>query len=69
MAQSIHQTALAAWNDLRERGGLELDDRDEGLEERLKNRLDHAAPTLEAALLRAPTDDLLRGLFDVLHPR
>jgi hypothetical protein len=31
MRDAIHQNALAAWTDLCERGGLELDGRDEGL--------------------------------------
>jgi hypothetical protein len=68
MRDAIHQNALAAWTDLCERGGLELDGRDEGLEEALKKRLAPRARNLEPALRGASTDDLVRCLFEVLQP-
>jgi hypothetical protein len=68
MRDAIHQTAFAAWTDLCERGGLELDGRDEGLEEALKKRLAPRARNLELALRGASTDDLVRCLFEVLQP-
>lgn len=65
---TIHKDSLAAWADLQARGGLELRGRDEGFEEELKNRLAPSAPSLEDALRKATTDDLVRAFFDVLQP-
>jgi hypothetical protein len=65
---SIHEDSLAAWADLQERGGLELRDRDEGLEEELMNRLSPSAGSLEDALRQATTDDLVRAFFDLIQP-
>ena len=64
----IHKDSLAAWADLQKRGGLELDGRDEGFEEDLKNRLSPSARSLEEALREATTDDLVRAFFDVIQP-
>jgi hypothetical protein len=64
----IHKDSLAAWDDLKERGGLELDGRDEGLADELINLLAPAAGTLDEALLRATTDELVRAFFNVLQP-
>jgi hypothetical protein len=36
MAKRVHKEALGAWRELREHGGIEPDDRDEGIEDRLK---------------------------------
>ena len=47
---------------------FEPDDRDEGIEDRLKARLDPGAATLEVALRSASTTDFVRALFEVLHP-
>ena len=46
----IHRDARSAWEHLREHGAIELDGRDEGLDEEIKGKLDAMAPTLEAAL-------------------
>lgn len=43
MKELIHTSATAAWEDLKSRGGLELDGRDEGLEENLRVRLSPSA--------------------------
>lgn len=64
----IHRDSLAAWADLQERAGLELGGRDKGLDEELKNRLAPSARSLEEALRRATTDELVRAFFDVLQP-
>jgi hypothetical protein len=64
----IHKSSLAAWSDLQRRGGLELNGRDEGFEEELKNRLDLSAATLDDALRGSTTDDLVRAFFDVIQP-
>jgi hypothetical protein len=65
---SIFGDSLAAWADLKERGGLELDGRDDGFEEELKNRLAPSARSLQEALRTTTTDDLARAFFDVLQP-
>lgn len=64
----IHQDSRAAWADLRKRGGLELEGRDEGLDGELKNRLRPSAPSLAEALRTASTDELARAFFEVMQP-
>jgi hypothetical protein len=64
----IHEDSLAAWADLKKRGGLELRGRDEGVEEELKNRLAPSAGSLELALRQSTPDDLVRAFFDLLQP-
>ncbi len=64
----IHTSAAAVWADLKARGGLEPDGRDEGLEETLRVRLSPLASSLTAALDATSTDELIRALFDALHP-
>lgn len=65
---AIHTSAAVAWADLKARGGLEPDGRDEGLEETLRLRLSPLASTLTTALEAASVDELVRALFDALHP-
>jgi hypothetical protein len=64
----IHKDSASAWADLQKRGGIELDGRDEGFEEELKNRLAPTARSLDEALQSATTDDLVRAFFDVIQP-
>jgi hypothetical protein len=68
MMSRIHRDSFATWADLQERGGLELDGRDEGFEEDLKNRLRPSARSLEEALRHASTEDLVCAFFDLLQP-
>jgi hypothetical protein len=68
MRSPLHRDALSAWRHLREEGGLEIDDRDEGLEDRLIILINPAGANLEEALRSATNADLLRALFDVIHP-
>jgi hypothetical protein len=64
----IHKSSLAAWADLQKRAGLELNGRDDGFEQALKNRLAPSAASLEEALRSATTDDLVHAFFDVIQP-
>ena len=47
MRSPLHRDALSAWRHLREEGGLEIDDRDEGLEDRLIILINPAGANLE----------------------
>jgi hypothetical protein len=68
MVKKVARNALAAWDALRERGGLELTGRDADLEDQLRNALRPLSPTLEAALRDSSTDELVRALFAVAEP-
>ncbi|MFA6125611.1 MAG: hypothetical protein WCS75_07455 [Sphingomonas sp.] len=68
MVDGIYRDGLSAWRALRETGGLDLDDRDDGLVEKLKERLDPGAPDLETALAEASTDAFLSALFASIQP-
>ena len=50
------------------RGGLELHGRDEGLEEDLEKSAGFLARSLEEALRRTTTDELVRAFFDLIQP-
>lgn len=64
----IHRDSLAAWIDFQQRGGIELQGRDEGLDDELKNRLMPSAQSLEEALQTTTTDDFVSIFFSVLEP-
>ncbi|MHB8271892.1 hypothetical protein [Bradyrhizobium sp.] len=64
----IHRDSRKAWDDLCKRGGLELNGRDEGLDEQLKNRLKPSARSLDEALRTASTDELVSAFFAVMEP-
>jgi hypothetical protein len=49
-------------------GGLELDGRDEGLDERILSRLDARVHSLEQALAAADMASFVRAFFEALHP-
>lgn len=68
MKELIHVSAAAAWEDLKSRGGLELDGRDEGLEENLRVRLSPSAHSFTHALQNASPRELVSALFSALHP-
>lgn len=68
MDNTIHRDSLAAWRALRDGGALDLDDRDEDLSGKLKERLDPTAPDLEHALADATTDQFLSALFVTIQP-
>lgn len=63
-----HTSAVIAWNDLKARGGIEPGGRDEGIEEILRMRLNPASPSLVHALSTVGVGQLIRALFDSLHP-
>jgi hypothetical protein len=68
LASAIHRTSLSAWKALRDAGGLDMDDRDEDLVGKLKERLDATAPDLESALAGATVEELLSALFASIQP-
>ena len=68
MARKVARTALAAWDALCERGGLEPTGRDADLIDRLRNALRPLLPTLEAALQVSSTDELVRAFFAIAEP-
>lgn len=68
MVSIIHRTSLSAWDALREAGGLDIDDRDDDLIGKLKDRLDATAPDLKSALAGATVEQLLSALFTSIQP-
>lgn len=67
--QKIYRDAMTAWESFRRIGGLDLADRDADLEKELLIRLGQPqALTLDDALRRATTDDLVRALFAAISP-
>ena len=68
MADAIHRDSFSAWNALRLTGGVDVDDRDNDLIEKLKERLDPSAPDLERALAGATIEDFLSALFSSIQP-
>jgi hypothetical protein len=68
MSESVHRDPLSAWRHLCASGGLELDGRDEGLDERILSRLDPRAHSIEQALAAADMASFVRAFFEALHP-
>src|SRR4051812_2344990 len=68
MTAPVHRDPLAAWRHLIQIGAIELDGRDEGLEDKILQRLDPKAPSLEHALLSAPMAAFTCAFFEGLHP-
>jgi hypothetical protein len=61
----VHRDARSAWSHLVKCGGLELSDRDEDFESKLKDCLEPAAVSLDEALGRATLEKFLRAFFEV----
>ncbi|MBT2785700.1 MULTISPECIES: hypothetical protein [unclassified Halomonas] len=68
MKPPIHEDAISAWHYLCEKGGLELDGRDEGLEGRICDHLNPNAESLEEALSTASLEAFVEAFFHSLHP-
>ena len=68
MLKPVHRDPLSAWNYLCQHGGIEIDGRDEGLVQRILQRLDPAAPSLDHALKNATMAAFTRAFFDAIHP-
>lgn len=68
MRELIHRDASSAWNYLCTHGGIELNGRDEGLDERVKVGLDPAASSLKEALLGSSMESFARAFFKAIHP-
>ncbi len=68
MTAPIHRDPLSAWRHLCTYGGLELDGRDEGLEERILSRLAPQAQRTEQALAGPDMASFVRAFFEALHP-
>ncbi|QDV71860.1 hypothetical protein Spa11_00290 [Botrimarina mediterranea] len=68
MGEAVHHDALSAWRHLCALGGLELEGRDEGIDERILTRLDPRASSLEQALANADMASFVRAFFESLHP-
>lgn len=68
MVELIHSDPLSAWNYLREHGGIELEGRDEGLDQRILERLDPVAPSLHEALAAATMEAFARAFFTAIAP-
>jgi len=64
----IHRDPVSAWRHLCDLGGIELDGRDEGLDQRIQNNLNPGAASFEDALSSATTDSFARAFFASLHP-
>src|SRR5258705_7506016 len=63
----IHRDALSAWEHLRQHGGIELDARDQGLDEEIRGKLDAMAPTLEAALANTTLEKFALAFFQAIQ--
>jgi hypothetical protein len=68
VSAKVLRDPLTAWNQLKERGGIELETRDEGLDKRLHDGLNPTAPSLEAALASATMEEFCRAFFEAIHP-
>ncbi len=68
MSAPIHRDPVAAWRYLCGLGGIELDGRDEGLDQRIRSRLNPGAASLDDALASATVDSFARAFFTSLHP-
>lgn len=68
MNEPVHHDPLSAWQHLCARGGLELGGRDEGLDERIRDRLNPQARSIEEALGGADMAAFVRAFFEGLHP-
>lgn len=64
----VHTTASEAWQDFRDRSGLEPNGRDADLIKDLSERLGCAPPELDAAVENISADDLVRALFLAVAP-
>ena len=67
MAHTIHRDAISAWKYLREHGGIELDGRDEGLDEEIRQRLNPLASSLYEALSQATLEQFAQAFFKAVH--
>jgi hypothetical protein len=65
---NIHETPLSAWKHLCEFGGLELQNRDEGLDTQILSSIDPNAVSLEEALTNATMESFVRAFFQSLSP-
>ncbi len=68
MSAPVHRDPPSAWRHLCTLGGLELHGRDEGLDERIRDRLDPRAPSIVEALAGAQMATFVRAFFESLHP-
>lgn len=64
----IHSTARGAGKYLAAHGGLELNGRDQGLNDMIRRKLDVGAATIEDALGRATLERFTRIFFECVHP-
>jgi hypothetical protein len=67
MAHTIHRDAISAWEYLRQHGGIELDGRDQGLDEEIRKRLNPFASTLDEALSQATLEQFAQAFFKSVH--
>jgi len=68
MGALVHRDPLSAWQHLCALGGLELEGRDEGLDERILSRLAPQADSIQKALAGADMGSFIRAFFEALHP-
>ena len=68
MRHSVHRNPLSAWEYLCAHGGIELDGRDEGLDERLKQRLNPGAASLEEALDGVTMEAFANAFLETISP-
>lgn len=68
MSALVHRDPLSAWRHLCTLGGLELEGRDEGLDQRILSRLAPQADSIQQALASADMGSFIRAFFEALHP-
>jgi hypothetical protein len=68
MTNEVFRNPGEAWAYLCQKKGIELDDRDEGLDEEIKNRLEPLATSLDEALASATMEAFTRAFFEASSP-
>jgi hypothetical protein len=68
MEKQIHGDATSAWRFLCEKGGLELDGRDMGLDRRIHDHLNPKMKSLDDALATSSIEAFIEAFFHSIHP-
>jgi hypothetical protein len=68
MNNLIHKNPLTAWKHLCDHGGIELDGRDEGLDQRIQQRINPEAASFNEALVGTTMEMFARAFFEAIHP-
>ena len=67
-SQQVHRSPIAAWYHLCKFGGIDLEERDEGLDRTILRELNATANCFAYALSKASMDEFVRALLVTIHP-